>query len=128
VSKVFTVGFDLEKSLFPVHGADGADAVIFRKRLRRSGALQFLAFQPVQSAMEARAGLYFWGREIAGLGHGVRLIPLLAQQSRRTALRPRQRCDKDWLLVPARQQRCRRPSVGQTIVPAWELQGNAVAL
>jgi transposase len=76
VSKVSTIGLDLAKNVFQVHGADVAGAVVFRKRLRRTSVLQFFALQPQCTvAMEACAGSHYWGREIARLGHNVRLIP-----------------------------------------------------
>lgn len=76
MSKVSTIGLDLAKNVFQVHGADVAGAVVFRKRLRRASVLQFFALQPQCTvAMEACAGSHYWGREIARLGHDVRLIP-----------------------------------------------------
>ena len=78
MSKVSTIGLDLAKNVFQVHGADVAGAVVFRKRLRRPSVLQFFALQPQCTvAMEACAGSHYWGREIARLGHDVRLIPHL---------------------------------------------------
>ena len=54
----------------------GEDHVLFRKRLSRSKLLAFFAGQPPCTvAMEACAGAHHWGREIARLGHAVRLIP-----------------------------------------------------
>jgi transposase len=68
--------FGFGESVFQAHGADEAGGVVFRKRLRRSGVLQFLALRPQCTvAMEACAGSHYWGREIARLGHEVRLIP-----------------------------------------------------
>jgi len=73
VNKVSTIGLDLAKNVFQVHSADGSGV---RKRLRRSSVLQFFALQPQCTvAMEACAGSHYWGREIARLGHDVRLIP-----------------------------------------------------
>jgi hypothetical protein len=46
MSKVSTIGLDLAKNVFQVHGADVAGAVVFRKRLRRASVLQFFALQP----------------------------------------------------------------------------------
>src|SRR4051812_44763894 len=70
-----TVGLDLAKYIFQLHGADSAGAVVFRKKLRRGQLLAFLAtLPPCTVAMEACASAHYWGREIAKLGHTVRLI------------------------------------------------------
>ncbi len=75
MSKVSTIGLDLAKNVFQVHGANASGAVVFRKRLRRDGVLKFLAAQPACTvAMEACASSHHWGREITKLGHEVRLI------------------------------------------------------
>src|SRR4249920_1185357 len=73
--EVNTIGLDLAKNVFQAHGADGSGAVLFRKKLRRDQVLRFLADQPACTvAMEACAGSHYWAREIAKLGHEVRLI------------------------------------------------------
>jgi len=70
-----TIGLDIAKHVFQVHGADGAGHVLFRKRITRVKLLGFLAAQaPCVVAMEACAGAHYWAREIAKLGHHVRLI------------------------------------------------------
>jgi transposase len=70
-----TIGLDIAKHIFPVHGADAAGHVQFRKRVTRSKLLGFLAAQaPCVVAMEACAGAHYWAREIGKLGHCVRLI------------------------------------------------------
>ncbi|WP_028004154.1 IS110 family transposase, partial [Sinorhizobium meliloti] len=68
-------GLDLAKRTIQVHavGADGA--VIFRRKVSSGKLLQFLAsIEPCTVAMEACAGSHHWGREIAKLGHEVKLI------------------------------------------------------
>src|SRR5918993_2739787 len=76
MNPVSTVGLDLAKYVFQLHGADSAGAVVFRKKLRRSQLLAFLAtLPPCTVAMEACGSAHDWGREIAKLGHTVRLIP-----------------------------------------------------
>jgi len=73
---VTTIGLDIAKTSFQAHGADASGAVVFRKKLSRGRLLTFLAAQPpCLVAMEACAGAHHWGRELAGLGHTVRLIP-----------------------------------------------------
>ena len=75
MNQVSTVGLDLAKYIFQLHGADSAGAVVFRKKLRRGQLLAFLAtLPPCTVAMEACASAHDWGREIAKLGHTVRLI------------------------------------------------------
>jgi len=73
---VTTIGIDLAKSVFQFHGIDDEGEVIFRKKLRRSGVLDFLRdLPPCLIGMEACASAHFWAREIKALGHDVRLIP-----------------------------------------------------
>src|SRR5262244_1100629 len=70
-----TIGLDIAKHVFQVHGADAAGHVLFRKRITRVKLLGFLAAQaPCVVAMEACAGAHYWAREIGKLGHHVRLI------------------------------------------------------
>src|SRR5215470_8008962 len=70
-----TIGLDIAKHVFHVHGADAAGHVLFRKRITRVKLLGFLAAQArCVVAMEAYAGAHYWAREIAKLGHQVRLI------------------------------------------------------
>jgi transposase len=76
MGKVSTIGLDLAKNVFQVHGADAFGAVLFRKKLRRHQVLTFFAGQPSCTvAMEACGSAHHWAREIGKLGHRVRLIP-----------------------------------------------------
>jgi transposase len=76
MSEIITVGLDLAKNVFQVHGADAAGQPVLRKKLRRDQVLAFFSeLQPCFVAMEACGGAHFWGREISTLGHEVRLIP-----------------------------------------------------
>lgn len=76
MSEIITVGLDLAKNVFQVHGADGAGHAVLRKKLRRAQVLDFFSkLPPCVVAMEACGGAHFWGREIGKLGHDVRLIP-----------------------------------------------------
>src|SRR5262249_45267410 len=71
MSEVSTIGSGEER----VPGANASGAVVFRKKLRRDRVLKFLAAQPACTvAMEACAGSHYWGREVAKLGHEIRLI------------------------------------------------------
>ncbi|HEU0146459.1 MAG TPA: IS110 family transposase [Bradyrhizobium sp.] len=75
MGQVSTIGLDLAKSIFQVHGADASGAVVLRKRLRRNQVLAFFAAQPPCTvAMEACSSSHHWAREIAKLGHTVKLI------------------------------------------------------
>ncbi len=76
MGEVSTIGLDLAKHVFQVHGASASGAVVVRKKLRREQVLTFFAGQPrCQVAMEACASAHHWARAIGELGHEVRLIP-----------------------------------------------------
>ena len=74
--EITTLGIDLAKSVFQLHGVDCNGAVVLQKKLRRGAVLDFLAsLEPCLIGMEACPTSHFWAREIAVLGHEVRLIP-----------------------------------------------------
>jgi transposase len=76
VTEISTIGLDLAKMVFQVHGADASGAFAFRKTLRRAKVLEFFRDLPrCVVAMEACGGAHHWAREIGRLGHEVRLIP-----------------------------------------------------
>jgi transposase len=76
VSEVTTIGLDIAKQVFHVHGADAAGTTVFSRRITRAKLIGFFASQPrCTVAMEACAGSHHWGRELMKLGHEVRLIP-----------------------------------------------------
>jgi transposase len=69
-------GVDLAKKVIQVHGVDASGAVVVQRQLRRSQVLAFFAKQPkALIGMEACGSAHFWARELAGLGHEVRLMP-----------------------------------------------------
>jgi len=73
--KVTTLGIDLAKNIFRIHGVDGRGAVVLRKQLSRKQMLPFLArLEPCLVGMEACAGAHYWAREIQKLGHTARLM------------------------------------------------------
>jgi transposase len=75
MGEVSTIGVDLAKNVFQVHGADASGAVLFRRKLRRHQVLAFFSSQPPCTvAMEACSSSHHWAREITKLGHTVRLI------------------------------------------------------
>ena len=76
MSEVSTIGLDIAKNAFQAHGSDALGNVLFRKKVVRAKVIAFFASQPrCVVAMEACGGAHYWGREIAKLGHTVRLIP-----------------------------------------------------
>lgn len=75
MGEVNTIGFDLAKSVFQVHGVDAHGAISIRRQLRRAEVLKlFTKLSPCVVGMEACASAHYWAREIAKLGHEVRLI------------------------------------------------------
>jgi transposase len=74
--QITTVGLDIAKNVFQVHGIDAAEKVVVRKQLRRSQVLAFFkALPPCLIGMEACASAHYWARELTKLGHQVRLMP-----------------------------------------------------
>ena len=70
------VGLDLAKQVFQVHGIDADGTVVVRKKLRRSDVIAFFnKLEPCLIGMEAWGTAHCWGRELAALGHEVRLMP-----------------------------------------------------
>jgi transposase len=76
VGEVTTIGLDITKSVFQVHGIDSEGQVVIRQRLTRARVLPFFAKLPrCRIGIEACATSYHWARELRGLGHDVRLMP-----------------------------------------------------
>ena len=76
MKEVTTIGLDLAKTVFQVHGVDAAGAVRVRRSLRRKQVVPFFAKLPrCRVGIEACASAHYWGRELAKLGHDVRLMP-----------------------------------------------------
>ena len=74
--QITTIGFDLAKNVFQVHGIDADEKVVTRKQLRRGQVIGFFAaLPPCLVGMEACATSHYWARELAKLGHEVRLMP-----------------------------------------------------
>src|SRR5512132_4094163 len=73
--QITTIGLDIAKNVFQVHGIDAAEKVVVRKQLRRGQVMKFFAaLQPCLVGMEACATAHYWARETK-LGHEVRLMP-----------------------------------------------------
>jgi transposase len=74
--QITTIGLDIAKNVFQVHGIDAAEKVVVRKQLRRGQVLAFFkALAPCLIGMEACASAHYWARELTKLGHKVRLMP-----------------------------------------------------
>ncbi|RED18869.1 IS110 family transposase [Parasphingopyxis lamellibrachiae] len=73
---ITTLGIDLAKSVFQLHGVDAVGTVVLKKKLRRGVVLDFLGkLPPCLIGMEACATSNYWARAITALGHEVKLIP-----------------------------------------------------
>jgi len=76
MGEVSTIGLDIAKSVFQVHGVDDAGAVVIRKRVSRARVLEYFGeLAPCLIGIEACPSAHHWGRELQLLGHTVRLIP-----------------------------------------------------
>jgi transposase len=74
--KITTIGLDIAKNVFQVHGIDAAEKVVVRKQLRRGQVLAFFRALPrCLIGIEACATSHRWARELTKLGHQVRLMP-----------------------------------------------------
>jgi transposase len=74
--QITTIGLDIAKNVFQVHGIDAAEKVIVRKKLRRGQVMKFFAaMPPCLVGIEACATAHHWARELTKLGHEVRLMP-----------------------------------------------------
>jgi transposase len=72
---ITTVGIDMAKLHFQVHGVDARGKVTLRKQLKRSQVVGFFAqLAPCLVGMEACGGAHFWARKLLALGHTVKLI------------------------------------------------------
>jgi transposase len=76
MGEITTIGLDLAKHVFQVHGVDADGAVVLRKQLRRGQVVSFFSRLPrCLVGMEACATAHYWARELGALGHEVRLMP-----------------------------------------------------
>jgi transposase len=75
MTSISTIGLDLAKQVFQVHGADASGAPVLKRKLRRDAVLRFFSeLPPCVVAMEACASAHYWAREIARFGHETKLI------------------------------------------------------
>jgi len=76
MGEVSTIGLDIAKNLFQIHGVDADGTVVIRKRIGRARVLEFFAdLPPCRVGMEACATAHQWARELRKLGHDTRLMP-----------------------------------------------------
>jgi transposase len=76
MQSISTIGLDIAKSVFQVHGVDAASQVVVRRQLRRRHVLAFFQkLRPCPVGIEACASSHHWSRELQALGHTVRLMP-----------------------------------------------------
>jgi transposase len=74
--QIATIGVDLAKHVFQIHGVGPNGCVVLRKKLRRAQVMSFFAgLPPCLVGMEACATAHHWARELRTLGHEVRLMP-----------------------------------------------------
>src|SRR2546429_4926651 len=74
--QVSTIGVDLAKNVFQVHGVDSAGKVVIIRQLRRKQVIDFFSkIPPCLVGMEACGTSHHWARELIKLGHEVRLMP-----------------------------------------------------
>src|SRR5262245_42422539 len=76
MGQVSTIGVDIAKSVFQIHGVDADGTVVIRSRVGRARVLEFFAdLPPCRVGMEACATAHQWARELKKLGHDTRLMP-----------------------------------------------------
>jgi len=76
MDEISTIGLDLAKNVFQVHGVDASGAVVVRRQLRRGAVEKFFAtLAPCLVGMEACGSAHHWARVIGSYGHEVRLMP-----------------------------------------------------
>src|ERR1700704_1664010 len=76
MGEISTIGLDLAKNVFQVHGVDASGGVVLRRQLRRGAVEKFFAqLPPCTVGVEACGSAHHWGRVIGRYGHQVRLMP-----------------------------------------------------
>jgi len=76
--EITTIGLDIAKRVFQVHGVNAAGKAVLRRKLQRAEVLDFFrGLSPCLIGIEACSTAHYWAREIQGFGHDVRLMPPL---------------------------------------------------
>lgn len=89
--KITTVGIDLAKNVFQVHGVDERGKAVLKKQLRRDQmATFFVNLPPCLIGMEACSSAHHWARKLQGMGHTVRLMALSSSSRMSKATRTMQ--------------------------------------
>ena len=97
MGEVSTIGVDIAKSVFQIHGVDADGTVVIRKRVGRAKVLEFFAeLPPCLVGMEACATAHQWARELKKLGHDIAADAAdLCQSLREARQERRSRCGGD---------------------------------
>src|SRR5664280_3189338 len=97
---ITTIGLDIAKSVFQVHGVDATGQVVIRRQLKRRHVLAFFQkLPPCLVGMEACASSHHWSRELQALGHTVRLMPPAYVKP---SVKPEGACHQ-WRQIPPRE-------------------------
>lgn len=76
MTEIIRIGMDTSKHVFQLHGVEASEQPVLRKRLRRRDVVAFFArLAPTAVGLEACGGAHHWARELAALGHAVKLLP-----------------------------------------------------
>jgi hypothetical protein len=103
MSELTAIGLDLAKNVFQVHRIDAEGKIIARRQLHRGGVLKFFkGLSPCLVGLEACGTAQHWAREIAALGHTVRLMPSPYAKPMTSAARQMQRMRKQSARRPPR--------------------------
>ena len=112
MSTVTTIGLDIAKSVFQVHGISATGEVLIRRQVRRGQVLKFFAsLPPCLVGIEACASAHHWSRELQSLGHEVKLmLPAYVKPYERTSSRSahggwRALCSVLWRDAPVRSRK-----------------------
>lgn len=74
--EITTIGLDIAKNVFQVHGVDGEGRAVLRRKVERDQLLTLLGRpEPCLIGIEACATAHHWARQLQALGHEVRLMP-----------------------------------------------------
>ena len=127
MGEITTVGLDLAKNVFQVHGVDSEGMTVLRKQLRRAQVLVFFSRLPrCLVGMEACATSHYWARELRALGHEVRLMPAQYVKAyvKRTRTTPRMRKPSARLLFGRACASCRSKRLNSRLLCCCTEAGN----
>lgn len=75
MNQISRIGMDTSKHIFQLHGVDGAETPVLRRKLRRKEMIAFFEkLAPTRIAIEACGASHHWARLLSGFGHEVQLI------------------------------------------------------